>query len=64
MRGGVAVLALAAAAGCGGLGAPATHPIDPVGLASDLGDLDGDGDLDMALIDEEADEVAVVHNGT
>jgi len=32
--------------GRGGLGAPAVHPIDPFGLASDLGDLDGDGDLD------------------
>ena len=96
--------------GRGGLGLPAVHSIDPFGLASDLGDLDGDGDLDwvtssysgdwrlfenregslvvgrelaprtasscallfdadgdgdldMGLIDEEADEVIVVHNG-
>ena len=28
-----------------------------------LFDADGDGDLDMGLIDEEADEVIVVHNG-
>jgi hypothetical protein len=32
--------------GSGGLAAAAVHPIDPFGLASDLGDLDGDGDLD------------------
>lgn len=32
--------------GRGGLGVPAVHSIDPFGLASDLGDLDGDGDLD------------------
>ncbi len=32
--------------GRGGIGAPAVHSIDPFGLASDLGDLDGDGDLD------------------
>jgi hypothetical protein len=28
-----------------------------------LFDADGDGDLDMALIDEESDEVIVVANG-
>jgi hypothetical protein len=32
--------------GHGGFAAPAVQPIDPFALASDLGDLDGDGDLD------------------
>ncbi len=32
--------------GRGGLEAPRIHPIAPFGLASDLGDMDGDGDLD------------------
>ena len=32
--------------GRGGFGPAAMHAIDPFGLASDLGDLDGDGDLD------------------
>ena len=96
--------------GHGGFAAPAVQPVDPFALASDLGDLDGDGDLDwltssysgdwrlfdnqggslvvaqelaprqaascallfdsdgdgdidLALIDEEADEVIVMRNG-
>ena len=97
--------------GRGGLEAPRVYPIAPFGLASDLGDMDGDGDLDwltssysgewrllenrgdgvfeeralfrapraascalpfdadadgdldLALIDEEADEVIVLRNG-
>jgi hypothetical protein len=32
--------------GQGGLEAPRVYPIAPFGLASDLGDMDGDGDLD------------------
>jgi len=32
--------------GAGGLGPPQIYPTDPFSLATDLGDLDGDGDLD------------------
>lgn len=35
--------------GAGGLGPAQTHAVDPLALATDLGDLDGDGDLDWML---------------
>jgi hypothetical protein len=35
--------------GRGGLTTPATYPADPFPLATDLGDLDGDGDLDWSF---------------
>ncbi len=35
--------------GAGGLGGPVIYPTDPFCIASDIGDLDGDGDLDWVI---------------
>ncbi|MCB9846256.1 MAG: VCBS repeat-containing protein [Phycisphaeraceae bacterium] len=50
--------------GAGHLGAAATFPSDPFSLATDLGDLDGDGDLDWVLSAFTGDWFVLTNDGT
>lgn len=49
--------------GRGRLGAPAIHVTDPFPLASDLGDMDGDGDLDWVTSSFEGDWLLFTNGG-
>ncbi len=49
--------------GTGGLGAAQTYPTDPFALATDLGDLDGDGDLDWVSASYNGDWRLFENNG-
>ncbi len=49
--------------GAGGLAAAQTHTVDPWPLATDLGDLDGDGDLDWMLASFGGDWTLLVNDG-
>ncbi len=50
--------------GAGGLGSAQKYPVDPLALASDLGDLDGDGDLDWMLASFGGDWTLLTNDGT
>jgi hypothetical protein len=50
-------------AGDGSLGTPALHATDPFTLAGDLGDLDGDGDLDWVTSSFYGDWLVFLNNG-
>ncbi len=50
--------------GAGGLGPPVTRPTDPFPLATDLGDLDGDGDLDWLTSSFGGDWFVFENNGS
>ncbi|MCL4265509.1 MAG: VCBS repeat-containing protein [Anaerolineae bacterium] len=49
--------------GAGNLSAPMYYPIDPFPLATDLGDIDGDGDLDWATSSFSGDWHLFLNNG-
>ncbi len=49
--------------GVGNLSAPMYYPIDPFPLATDLGDIDGDGDLDWATSSFSGDWFLFLNNG-
>ncbi len=50
--------------GAGGLGPAQTHPVDPLVVATDLGDLDGDGDLDWMTASFGGDWTLFTNDGT
>jgi hypothetical protein len=50
--------------GAGGLGMVRSYPTDPFPLATDLGDLDGDGDLDWVISSFQGDWRIFVNDGT
>ena len=50
--------------GAGGLSAPRLFPLDPFPLATDLGDVDGDGDLDWVTSSFSGDWLLLENDGT